>query len=153
MSHVARAVALAGALLAPVAGCGDDAPGPGAPLHADASDARYVLAVRAEAPSVAGTSGALHFRVEPRRGWHLALEAPTWLELREPAAGRLEPAFQPDAETDPPDAVEFRTPYPAEAARVEGRIEGRLKFGVCQDGDPQCAIVRRDLSLPLPPPR
>ncbi len=112
------------------------------------SDARYELEVWTRPPAPPATSGDLRVRVEPRPGWHLAPDAATWLRFEEAEGIQLEPSFQRGSTVLDRRALEFVAEYPGGDAG-ERRIRGQLKFGLCEDGDERCAIIRRDLDLRL----
>lgn len=149
MSRSSRAAALllANAALCAAAGCGGDDRGAHPLDPGGERDARYELRVWANPAATPGAAEGLRVRIEPRGGWHLAPEAPAWLRLEEPAEMRLEPSFE-GTEGAEAAALEFRAEY----AAGERRLRGQLKFGVCEDGDSRCAIVRRDLVVALPAP-
>jgi hypothetical protein len=89
--------------------------------------------------------------VEPRAGWHLALEAPARLALVSSRLVRFESDQQTheDAARGDEDGLAFEFAY-ADAAEGELPVEGRIKFGMCRDQAEQCEIVRRDLAFHLP---
>ncbi len=122
-------------------------------LHPGAgSDARYRIDVRLDTEALEA-SCVLTVRAEPAVGWHIAPTAPTRLNWKPSAHLTIEQTSQrnADAVAFDRDALEFRTQLGG--CGSDGvRLEGRLKFGICEGDDERCAIVRRDLNLgpPLP---
>jgi hypothetical protein len=113
-----------------------------------AADRRYRLDVRLEGENAARS---LRVRVEPRRGWHLATEAPVALSLEAPAGLRFEPASQHGdaAARFDRDGLELTCSVDGGGApRAVAR--GGLRFGICEGEDGPCAIVRRELAFTLP---
>ena len=96
----------------------------------------------------AGTGeGALRLRVETRGGWHVADEAPASLGV-EPAAGlEFEPVSLEERTTG---SLEFAVAYRA-GPDAPSEAAARLKFGICEEQDAGCILVKRDLQLPLAP--
>ena len=113
-------------------------------------DARYRLEVETTPPPSSDMPGALLVRVEPREGWHIAPEAPASLVVEPEAGARVTPLSQKseDARALSEQRLEFACRF--DPAPRDGSASGRLKFGVCRDGDTGCAIVRLDLDLTLP---
>lgn len=112
--------------------------------------ARYVLQVGVQAPAGSGSRGQLRVRAEPRKGWHFATDAPTSLALDAPSAVALAPALQrgDDAHEFGERALEFRAGF-HNATKSAVDAVGKLKFGICADGNSVCIIERRDLELVL----
>ncbi len=113
-------------------------------------DARYRLEVETTPPPNSDTAGALLVRVEPREGWHIAPEAPASLVIEPGAGAQVTPLSQKsaDARALSERRLEFACRF--DPAPQDGSARGRLKFGICRDGDTGCAIVRLDLDLSLP---
>lgn len=140
----------AGVALCALCACGGEKPGIRLLDPGGDSDARYELWVWASAPTPPNASGDLRVRVELRPGWHLAPEAPASLRFEEADGVRVEPWLQRGDDGVELDrhTLEFVALY---SVAGEPRIRGRLKFGLCEDGDERCAIIRRDLDLRLTP--
>ena len=129
-------------------GCGSEAPADQNIVVEGVRDGRFAVDVTADGGR---PEGQLRVSVEPRPGWHLALEAPARLELASSERLRFEPEQQTheDAARVGEDGLAFEFAY-ADAADGELPVEARIKFGMCKDEAEQCEIVRRDLSFHLP---
>lgn len=90
-------------------------------------DSRYRLEVETMPPANSDTLGALLVRVEPREGWHIALEAPASLVVEPEAGARVTPLSQKseDASALSERRLEFSCRF--DAALRDGSASARPK--------------------------
>ncbi|MEM7413432.1 MAG: hypothetical protein AAF430_24585 [Myxococcota bacterium] len=129
-------------------GCAAEAEAPEPELLV--SEDRFRVLLASDSPSAADQAGELRVTVETTGGWHVAEEAPARLDLTAPATMAFEPAElrQSEVRAKHENGFEFVTKLFAEAPGG-GVAQGLLKFGICEDDESQCVIVRRDLTLPI----
>ena len=114
------------------------------------SEDRYRVLLSSLSPASADRPGELRLRVETTGGWHVADEAPARLDLIAPATMAFEPTELREGEVreKSADGFEFVAKLFAESPGAATAL-GELKFGICEDDDSACVVVREDLSLPL----
>ena len=126
-----------------------------ASLALESEDPRFEILLERSLPPAEDAARELRLRLLPKAGWHMTPEAPTLLELLAPPGVELDAPLQrgEDAVHSSEERIEFAVAYRVAAERAptdsNAHVEGRLKFGVCRDGNPRCEIVRRELRIPL----